>query len=157
VKLTTPLHLVPRSKNEWSYTSTPQYASMAWCSVKAQGQLYPLPYPVIKPLSVKELRFPMLLYRHFAATQLANIYLQIITRENVSDPREQRLYPSPIPHNPKQATNQISAATLYLSFLQIFAKFIIWIPPPPAFNGASIAATQRKFNVTSLCIRSHKV
>jgi hypothetical protein len=31
-----PLHLVP---NEWSYTSTPQYTSMAWCSVKAQGQL----------------------------------------------------------------------------------------------------------------------
>jgi hypothetical protein len=32
---------VPRSKNGWSYTSTPQYAFMAWCSVKkAQGQLY---------------------------------------------------------------------------------------------------------------------
>jgi hypothetical protein len=42
VNLTTHLHLVPRSKNEWSYTSTPQYAFMAWCSVKrkAQGQLY---------------------------------------------------------------------------------------------------------------------
>jgi len=25
---------VLRSKNEWSYTSTPQYAFMAWCSVK---------------------------------------------------------------------------------------------------------------------------
>jgi hypothetical protein len=33
-------HLVPKSKNEWSYTSTPQYAFMVWCSVKAQGQLY---------------------------------------------------------------------------------------------------------------------
>jgi hypothetical protein len=32
--------LVPRSKNEWGNTSTPQYAFMAWCSVKAQGQLY---------------------------------------------------------------------------------------------------------------------
>jgi hypothetical protein len=31
------LHLVPRSKNEWTYTCTPQYAFMAWCSVKAQG------------------------------------------------------------------------------------------------------------------------
>jgi hypothetical protein len=31
---------VPRSKNEWSYTSTPQYAFMAWCSVKAQGLFY---------------------------------------------------------------------------------------------------------------------
>jgi hypothetical protein len=27
-------------KNAWSYTPTPQYAFMAWCSVKAQGQLY---------------------------------------------------------------------------------------------------------------------
>jgi hypothetical protein len=27
-------------KNEWSYTPLPQYAFMAWCSVKAQGQLY---------------------------------------------------------------------------------------------------------------------
>jgi diadenosine tetraphosphate (Ap4A) HIT family hydrolase len=34
VNLTTHLHLVPRSKNEWSYTSTPQYSFMAWCSVK---------------------------------------------------------------------------------------------------------------------------
>jgi hypothetical protein len=34
VKLTTPLHVVLRSKNEWSYTSSPQYAFMAWCSVK---------------------------------------------------------------------------------------------------------------------------
>jgi hypothetical protein len=34
------LHLVPRSKNEWSYTSTPEYAFMAWCSIKSQGQLY---------------------------------------------------------------------------------------------------------------------
>jgi hypothetical protein len=34
VKLTTHLHLVPRSKTERSYTSTPQYAFMAWCLVK---------------------------------------------------------------------------------------------------------------------------
>jgi hypothetical protein len=27
-------------KNVWSYTSTLQYAHMAWCSVKAQGQIY---------------------------------------------------------------------------------------------------------------------
>jgi len=25
---------VPRSNNAWSYTSTPQYAFMAWCLVK---------------------------------------------------------------------------------------------------------------------------
>jgi hypothetical protein len=29
-----PPHLVPRSKNAWSYTSTPQYAFVAWCLVK---------------------------------------------------------------------------------------------------------------------------
>jgi hypothetical protein len=34
VKLTTHLHPVPRSKNAWRYTSTPQYAFMAWCLVK---------------------------------------------------------------------------------------------------------------------------
>jgi heme/copper-type cytochrome/quinol oxidase subunit 4 len=34
VKLIILLHLVPKSKNEWSYTSTPQYALMAWCLVK---------------------------------------------------------------------------------------------------------------------------
>jgi len=27
-------------KNTWSYTTTPQYAFMAWCSIKAQEQLY---------------------------------------------------------------------------------------------------------------------
>jgi hypothetical protein len=27
-------------KNVWSYTSTPQYAFMEWCSVKAQEHLY---------------------------------------------------------------------------------------------------------------------
>jgi hypothetical protein len=27
-------------KNEWIRTFTPQYAFMAWCSVKSQGQLY---------------------------------------------------------------------------------------------------------------------
>jgi hypothetical protein len=39
--------LVTRSKNEWSCNSIPQYTSMAWCSVKAEGRLYlsPLPYP----------------------------------------------------------------------------------------------------------------
>jgi len=41
--LTTHLHLVPRSKIEWSYTSSPQYAFMAWCPVKAWRKLYLLP------------------------------------------------------------------------------------------------------------------
>jgi hypothetical protein len=34
VKLTTHLHLVPRSKNAWSCTSTSQYVFMAWFLVK---------------------------------------------------------------------------------------------------------------------------
>jgi hypothetical protein len=34
--------LVPRSKNEWSHTSTPQFTLMAWCSVKITGTALPL-------------------------------------------------------------------------------------------------------------------
>jgi hypothetical protein len=41
VKLTTHLHLVPRSKKNGAIPPLPQYAFMAWCLVKkAQGQLY---------------------------------------------------------------------------------------------------------------------
>jgi hypothetical protein len=41
------LLLVPRSKNAWNYTSTPQYVFIAWCSVKeTQGQLYLSPLPL---------------------------------------------------------------------------------------------------------------
>jgi len=43
VKLTTHLHLVPRSKNELSYTSTSPYAFMVWCSVRGStGTTLPL-------------------------------------------------------------------------------------------------------------------
>jgi len=38
---------VPMSKYVWSYTSTPQYAFMALCSVKAQGQLLPFTYILV--------------------------------------------------------------------------------------------------------------
>jgi hypothetical protein len=41
---TTHLHLVPRLKNTWGYTSTPQYAFMAWCSVTVTGTTLPLPF-----------------------------------------------------------------------------------------------------------------
>jgi hypothetical protein len=34
---TTHLHLVPRSKNVWSYVSTPQYVFMVCCLVKHSG------------------------------------------------------------------------------------------------------------------------
>jgi hypothetical protein len=40
-------------KDAWNYTSTPRYAFMAWCSVKAQGQLYLLPsYLCLIPLII---------------------------------------------------------------------------------------------------------
>jgi hypothetical protein len=39
--LTTHLHLVPRSKNAWSYTSNPPIFVMAWCSVKSTGTTLP--------------------------------------------------------------------------------------------------------------------
>jgi hypothetical protein len=38
--LTTHLHLVPRSRMRGALLPLPQYAFMAWCLVKAQGQLY---------------------------------------------------------------------------------------------------------------------
>jgi hypothetical protein len=38
---------VPRSKNGWSYTSTPPYAFTAWYLVKAQEQLYLLPFIIL--------------------------------------------------------------------------------------------------------------
>jgi hypothetical protein len=40
VKLTTHLHLVPRSRIRGAVTPLPQNVFMAWCSPKAQGQLY---------------------------------------------------------------------------------------------------------------------
>jgi hypothetical protein len=64
VSLTTHLHLVPRSKNEWSYTSIPQYAFMAWRSVKAQGQFY-----------LYWVHFGNIWYWVFYITNLLNTYL----------------------------------------------------------------------------------
>jgi hypothetical protein len=37
MKLTTHLHPMQRSKNEWSYTSTPRLAFMVWCLVRIKG------------------------------------------------------------------------------------------------------------------------
>jgi len=42
MKLTTHLHLVPRSKYVWLYTSILPYVFMAWCLVKDRETL-PLP------------------------------------------------------------------------------------------------------------------
>jgi hypothetical protein len=39
VKLTTHLHLVPKSRMSGAIPPFPQYAVMVWCSVKGQGQL----------------------------------------------------------------------------------------------------------------------
>jgi hypothetical protein len=40
VKLTTHLPLVPRSKDEWSYISTPRYVFTALCSAKSTGTTF---------------------------------------------------------------------------------------------------------------------
>jgi len=40
VKLTTLLHLVPKSRMRGAISPLLQYTFMAWCSVEAQGQLY---------------------------------------------------------------------------------------------------------------------
>jgi hypothetical protein len=40
LKLTTHLHLVPKSRMRRAIPPLPQYAFMAWCPVEAQGQLY---------------------------------------------------------------------------------------------------------------------
>jgi len=47
VKLTIYLHLVPTSKNAWSYISTPQYAFMEGCLVKYRDNFtFTLPYKI---------------------------------------------------------------------------------------------------------------
>jgi hypothetical protein len=46
-------HTPPSSgevKNAWRYTSIPQYAFMAWCSVKEQGQVYLYRYVTLKQI-----------------------------------------------------------------------------------------------------------
>jgi hypothetical protein len=61
---TTHLYLVPRSKNAWSYNSTPQHAFISWCSVKnITGTTVPLPLPLPLPLP-----FAMKLRRVFPET-----------------------------------------------------------------------------------------
>jgi hypothetical protein len=45
---------MPRSKNDWSYTSTPQYAFIAWYSVKAQG-LYPYLYDIYFSIGIERI------------------------------------------------------------------------------------------------------
>jgi len=41
MKLTTDLHLALRSRIRGAIPPHPQYASMAWCSVKARGTIWP--------------------------------------------------------------------------------------------------------------------
>jgi hypothetical protein len=53
-------------KNACSYTSTPQYSFMAWCSVKAQGQLYFYPYIYLMSVyTIFTLLLPQLLYLYW--------------------------------------------------------------------------------------------
>jgi len=51
MKLITHLHLVLRSKMCRAISPIPPYVFMVWCSVKAQGQLYLLPFYLCKDLS----------------------------------------------------------------------------------------------------------
>jgi len=46
VKLTPHLYLVPGSRMCGAIPPLPQYDSMAWCSVKVQGQFDLLPLPL---------------------------------------------------------------------------------------------------------------
>jgi hypothetical protein len=43
MKLITHFHLVATSRMVRAIPSLPQYAFMAWCSVKSQGHFYPYP------------------------------------------------------------------------------------------------------------------
>jgi hypothetical protein len=54
VKLNTHL-LVPRSRMSGVISQLPQYAFMAWCSVKAQGQLTVLRGPLAYPNGLLDL------------------------------------------------------------------------------------------------------
>jgi hypothetical protein len=77
VKLTTHLHLVSRSKNAWSYTSNPQYALMAWHSVKKQHRdnfTFTLPATKYKRVSL----LPSNTFTNFAPKNL-------IERDNMGD------------------------------------------------------------------------
>jgi hypothetical protein len=56
VKLTTHLHLVPRSKHAWSYTSTPQYSFVAWCSVKKHRDTFTFYLSMCTPINVTRTR-----------------------------------------------------------------------------------------------------
>jgi hypothetical protein len=60
VKLTTHLHLVLRSRMREAIPPLPQYAFMAMCSVKAQGQLYLYIHQVNRP------QYPLL--QHYTVT-----------------------------------------------------------------------------------------
>jgi hypothetical protein len=53
-------------KNVWSYTNTPQYAFMAWCSVKAQGLVYLYQDTYIEPISAE--------FSYFQNSRLLNSY-----------------------------------------------------------------------------------
>jgi hypothetical protein len=84
VKLTTRLHLLPRSKNEWSYASTPQYAFMAWCSVKSIGTTLPFYYlwsiVLLEKLTVTQIvkKFPAFcVTRRFITVPLVPILSQM--------------------------------------------------------------------------------
>jgi hypothetical protein len=66
VKLTTHLHIVSRSKNEWSYTSTPQYVFMAWYLVKHRDNIT---FTCVQVPSGPGLHVPLLPYLIFVGVK----------------------------------------------------------------------------------------
>jgi len=83
--MTTHLHLVPRPKNEWSCTFTPQYAFMAWCLVKAEGQLYLFTF--ISQEAVCKHKLCIQLCNHDTNGQLRH-YHKSITNEAITGSRQ---------------------------------------------------------------------
>jgi hypothetical protein len=58
----------------------PQYASMAWCSVKAQGQLYVLPLSPMTPDECTAVNAPNLESRIFGLLFWRNRYIMDINK-----------------------------------------------------------------------------
>jgi len=79
VEQTTHLHLVPRSKNAWSYISTDQYAFMAYCSVrkKAQGQIYLCLLPSESSELVQHLRFSLVFQEYGFESLLHKVIMRL--------------------------------------------------------------------------------
>jgi hypothetical protein len=71
VKLTTHLHLVPRSKNEWSYTSTPP-VRLHGVVLKQKSSGTPLPLPLSGPIVLFPSKTPSISVLHWGKAQFSH-------------------------------------------------------------------------------------